>query len=99
MSLFSQSNVNKFIAHTPLPLERINQELIGYPFEKQNHIELFRMRMKTQVCEMKTQVCEIKSFKLMSWLNHIELLLRLTWKKIQIFMFSMIVLLMLMQRS
>jgi hypothetical protein len=29
---------------------------------------LFRMRTKTQVCEM-------KSFKLVSWLNHIELLL------------------------
>ena len=40
-----------------------------------------------------------KSFKLVSWLNHIELLLRLTWKKIQIFVFSMIVLLMLMWRS
>jgi len=53
---------------------------------------LFRMRTKTQVCEM-------KSFKLVSWLNHIELLLRLTWKKIQIFVFSMIVLLMLTQRS
>jgi len=53
---------------------------------------LFRMRTKTQVCEIKT-------FKLVSWSNHIELLLRLTWKKIQIFMFSMIVLLMLMQRS
>ena len=53
---------------------------------------LFRMRTKTQVCEM-------KSFKLVSWLNHIELLIRLTWKTIQIFMFSMIVLLMLTQRS
>jgi hypothetical protein len=30
--LFSQSNANKFITHTPLPLERIDQELIGYPF-------------------------------------------------------------------
>ena len=40
-----------------------------------------------------------KSFKLVSWLNHIELLLRLTWKKIQIFLFSMIVILMLTQRS
>jgi hypothetical protein len=37
--------------------------------------------------------------ELVSWLNHIELLLRLTWIKIQIFVFSMIVLLMLMQRS
>jgi len=36
---------------------------------------LLRMRMTTQVCEM-------KYFKLVSWLNHIELLLRLTWKKI-----------------
>jgi len=53
---------------------------------------LFRMRTKTQVCKM-------KSFKLVSWLNHIELLLRLNWKKIQIFMFSMIILLMLTQRS
>jgi len=44
----------------------------------------------------KTQVCEMKSFKLMSWLNHIELLLQLTLKKIQFFVFSMIVLLMLM---
>jgi hypothetical protein len=26
------NNVNKFITHTPLPLERIDQELIGYPF-------------------------------------------------------------------
>jgi len=42
----------------------------------------------------KTQVCEMKSFKLVRWLNHIELLLRLNWKKIQIFVFSMIVLLM-----
>jgi len=47
----------------------------------------------------KTQVCEMKSFNLVSWLNHIELLIRLNWKKIQIFMFSMIVLLMLTQRS
>jgi hypothetical protein len=31
-------------------------------------LSLFRMRTKTQVCEM-------KSFKLVSWLNHIELLL------------------------
>jgi hypothetical protein len=30
--LFSQSNANKFITHTPLPLERTDQELIGYPF-------------------------------------------------------------------
>ena len=37
----------------------------------------------------KTQVCEMKSFKLVSWLNHIELLLRFTWKKIQILVFSM----------
>jgi hypothetical protein len=29
----------------------------------------------------------MKSFKLVSWLNHIELLLRLTWKKIEIFVF------------
>jgi len=55
-------------------------------------LSLFRMRTKTQVCEM-------KSFNLVSWLNHIELLIRLNWKKIQIFMFSMIVLLMLTQRS
>jgi hypothetical protein len=41
----------------------------------------------------------MKSFNLVSWLNHIELLIRLNWKKIQIFMFSMIVLLMLTQRS
>jgi len=47
----------------------------------------------------KTQVCEMKSFNLVSWLNHIELLIQLNWKKIQIFMFSMIVLLMLTQRS
>ena len=32
MSLFSQSNANKFITHTPLPLERTDKELIGYPF-------------------------------------------------------------------
>jgi hypothetical protein len=32
MSLFSQSNPNKFITHTPLPLERIDQDLIVYPF-------------------------------------------------------------------
>jgi hypothetical protein len=31
----------------------------------------------------------MKFFKLVSWLNHIELLIRLNWKKIQIFMFSM----------
>ena len=37
----------------------------------------------------KTQVCKMKFFKLVSWLNHIELLIRLNWKKIQIFMFSM----------
>jgi len=55
-------------------------------------LSLFRMRTKTQVCEM-------KSFNLVSWLNHIELLIQLNWKKIQIFMFSMIVLLMLTQRS
>jgi len=30
---FSQSNANKFITHTPLPLERTDQELIGYPFK------------------------------------------------------------------
>jgi len=30
----------------------------------------------------------MKSFKLVIWLNHTELLLRLTWKKIQIFMFN-----------
>jgi len=41
----------------------------------------------------------MKSFKLVSWLNHIELLLQSIKNKIQIFMFSMIVLLMLMQRS
>ena len=29
---FSQSNANKFITHTPFSLERIDQELIGYPF-------------------------------------------------------------------
>jgi hypothetical protein len=34
MSLFLQSNINKFITHTPLPLERIDQGLIGYPFKK-----------------------------------------------------------------
>jgi len=33
------------------------------------------------------------------YMNHIELLLRLIWKKVQIFVFSMIVLLMLTQRS
>ena len=33
----------------------------------------------------KTQVCVMKSFKLVSWLNYIELLIRLNWKKIQIF--------------
>jgi hypothetical protein len=32
----------------------------------------------------------MKSFKLVSWLNHIKLLLRLTWKKIQIFDDSLI---------
>jgi hypothetical protein len=32
----------------------------------------------------------MKSFKLVSWLNHIELLLRLNWKKIQIFVFSIV---------
>jgi hypothetical protein len=31
MSLFSPSNANKFITHTFFPLERIVQELIGYP--------------------------------------------------------------------
>ena len=36
MALFSQSNVNKFITHTPLHLERIDQEWIGCPFKKQN---------------------------------------------------------------
>jgi hypothetical protein len=30
MSLFSPSNTSKFITHTPLSLERIVQELIGY---------------------------------------------------------------------
>jgi hypothetical protein len=34
MSLFSPSNANKFITHTPLPLERIVQEFIDYPFKK-----------------------------------------------------------------
>ena len=29
---FSQINVNKFITHTPIYLERIDQELIGFPF-------------------------------------------------------------------
>ena len=29
MSLFSPSNANKFITHTPIPLERIDKELIG----------------------------------------------------------------------
>ena len=38
-------------------------------------------------------------FQVSELVNHIELLLRLTWKKIQIFVFSMIVLLMLTQRS
>ena len=38
----------------------------------------------------KTQVCEMKSFKLVRWLNHIELLLRLNSKKIQIFDDSLI---------
>jgi hypothetical protein len=33
----------------------------------------------------KTQVCDMKSFKLVRWLNHIELLLRLNWKKIRKF--------------
>ena len=28
MSLFSPSNASKFITHTPLPLKRIDQELI-----------------------------------------------------------------------
>jgi len=42
---------------------------------------------------------QMKSFKLVSRLNHIELLHGLTWKKIQIFVYSMIVLLMLTQRS
>jgi len=28
---FSQNNANKFITYTPLPLERTDQELIGYP--------------------------------------------------------------------
>jgi hypothetical protein len=32
MSLFSQSNANKFITYTPLPLERTDQEVIGYSF-------------------------------------------------------------------
>jgi len=33
MSLFLQSNADKFITHTPFPLERTDQELIGYPFK------------------------------------------------------------------
>ena len=32
----------------------------------------------------KKQIYGMKSFKLVSWLNHIELLLQLNWKKIQI---------------
>jgi hypothetical protein len=32
MSLFSPSNASKFITHTPLPLKRIAQELISYPY-------------------------------------------------------------------
>jgi hypothetical protein len=32
MSLFSSSNANKFITHTPLSLERIVHELIGYSY-------------------------------------------------------------------
>jgi hypothetical protein len=32
MSLFLPSNASKFITHTPAPLERIVQELIGYPY-------------------------------------------------------------------
>jgi hypothetical protein len=32
MSLFSPSNANKFITHTPFPLEMIVQELIDYPY-------------------------------------------------------------------
>jgi len=31
ISLFLQSNVNKFITYTVLPLENIVQELIDYP--------------------------------------------------------------------
>jgi len=34
MSLFSPSNANKFITHAVLPLERIVQELIEYPWYK-----------------------------------------------------------------
>jgi hypothetical protein len=43
MSSFSQSNIKKFITHTPLHLERIDQELIGCPFKKRNprgHVEV-----------------------------------------------------------
>jgi len=42
---------------------------------------------------------ENEVFQVSVLVNHIKLLLRLNWKKIQIFMFSMIVLLMLTQRS
>jgi len=93
--VFAKQCQQVYYTHTPLHLERIDQELIGCPFYKRNlrvMSRLFRMRTKTQVCEM-------KSFKLVCWLNHIELLLRLNWKKIQIFVFSMIVLLMLTQRN
>ena len=32
ISLFLPNNVSKFITHTPLSLERIVQDLIGYPY-------------------------------------------------------------------
>ena len=36
ISLFSPSNANKFITHTPIPLKRIVQSLIRYPYWKPN---------------------------------------------------------------
>jgi len=91
MSLFSPSNANKFITYAPFYLERIIQELIDYLYWKLNPgvvSRLFRMKMMNQIWEM-------MSFKLVSWLIHIELLHWLTWKKFQIFMSSIIFLLML----
>ncbi|KAL9368474.1 hypothetical protein Peur_039673 [Populus x canadensis] len=40
MSLFLQSNVNKFITHTPLPLERIDQDELVEPYRVTPSIDL-----------------------------------------------------------
>ena len=65
ISLFSPSNARKFITHTPFPLERIGQELISP--NPRVVSRLFKTRTMTQIWEL-------MSFKVVSWLNHIELL-------------------------